>query len=170
MGRVFQVVGYQNSGKTSFVVDYIKAAVKQNLKVGTIKHHGHAQALEFKDQDKDTGKHRQAGAYVSLVEGNGSFVLTSEKLSLSLQQLISFYNLIDLDIIIIEGFKSALYPKVVLIRSIEDLPILNNVHNIYCIVTNINLPLELTKRYKVFNDSKESIDCLLLNKVGDVIG
>lgn len=170
MGRVFQVVGYQNSGKTSFVVDYIKAAVKQNLKVGTIKHHGHAQALEFNDQHKDTGKHRQAGAYVSLVEGNGSFVLTSEKLSLSLQQLISFYNLIDLDIIIIEGFKSAFYPKVVLIRSIEDLPILNNVHNIYCIVTNINLPLELTKRYKVFNDSKESIDCLLKNKVGDVIG
>jgi molybdopterin-guanine dinucleotide biosynthesis adapter protein len=169
MGRVLQVVGYQNSGKTSFVVDYIEAAVMQDLKVGTIKHHGHSGAIKLDDQKKDTGKHRQAGAHVSLVEGNGSFVLSSENLSLSLQQFLILYSQFQLDIIIVEGFKLESYPKVVLIRSHKDLPMLNDLLNICCIVTSVELPMEITKRYKIFKHTKDSIEWLLTNKVGEMI-
>jgi molybdopterin-guanine dinucleotide biosynthesis protein B len=169
MGRVLQVVGYQNSGKTTFVVDYIKEAVKQDLRVGTIKHHGHAGALEFNDLHKDTGKHRQAGAHVSIVDGNGSFVLTSEKLSLTLSQLLSMYRQFDLDIIVVEGFKSADYPKVVLMRSQEDLPILDELLNICCIITRLDLPVEVSEKYKIFKHQEECIEWLITHKVGEVI-
>ncbi|MGM0873423.1 MAG: molybdopterin-guanine dinucleotide biosynthesis protein B [Bacillota bacterium] len=170
MGRVLQVVGYQNSGKTTFVVDYIKAAVKHDLKVGTIKHHGHSGAIKLDDQQKDSGKHRQAGAHVSVVEGNGAFVLTSEKLSLSLQQLLSLYCQFDLDVIIVEGFKSASFPKVVLIRSQEDLPMLNKLLNICCIIASFQLPKEIIEKYRTFYQTKDSIEWLLTNKVGEIIG
>jgi molybdopterin-guanine dinucleotide biosynthesis protein B len=169
LGRVLQVVGYQNSGKTTFVVDYIKEAVKRDLRVGTIKHHGHAGALEFNDSHKDTGKHRQAGAHVSIVDGNGSFVLTSEKLSLTLSQMLSMYTQFDLDMIVVEGFKSATYPKVVLMRSQEDLPILDELLNICCIITRLDLPIEVSKKYKIFQNQEESIEWLITHKVGEGI-
>lgn len=169
MGRVLQVVGFQNSGKTTFVVEYIKAAVKKDLKVGTIKHHGHPGAILHDDQHKDTGKHRQAGAYVSVVEGNDSLVLTSEKLSLSLSQILSWYNQFQLDVIVVEGYKSATYPKVVLIRTPEDLPILDGLLNVRCVIASFQLPKDITEKFTTFYHQKESIEWLLTNKVGEII-
>jgi molybdopterin-guanine dinucleotide biosynthesis protein B len=169
MGRVLQVVGYQNSGKTTFVVDYIKAAVKQDLKIGTIKHHGHSGAIKLDDQQKDSGKHRQAGAHVSVIEGNGAFVLTSDKLSLSLPQLLSLYRQFHLDVIVVEGFKSESFPKVVLIRSKEDLQILDELLNICCIIASFQLPKEISETYRTFYQTKDSIEWLFKNKVGEII-
>jgi molybdopterin-guanine dinucleotide biosynthesis adapter protein len=169
MGRVIQVVGYQNSGKTTFVVEYIQVADKRGLKVGTIKHHGHQGSVKIDDYKKDSGLHRHAGAQVSVVEGNGSFVMTSEKMSLTLKQLVFMYRLFQLDIVVIEGYKSADYPKVVLIRSIEDLSILYSLENICCVITSIELPIDITKKYKIFNNTKDSIEWLLTNKVGELI-
>ena len=77
MGRILQVVGYQNSGKTTFVTEYIREAARYKLKVGTIKHHGHDGALTQNDNGKDTQKHREAGAQVTFIEGNESFISVS---------------------------------------------------------------------------------------------
>ena len=169
MGRIFQVVGYQNSGKTTFVVEYIEAAVRRELKVGTIKHHGHFGAIKMDDQYKDTGKHRQAGAQVTLVEGNGSLVLTSEKLSLSLSQMVTLYSQFQLDVIVVEGFKLAAYPKVVLVTSQADLPLLNDLLNISCVIARFQLPKEIAERFQTFYHIKECIEWLLTNKVGEMI-
>jgi molybdopterin-guanine dinucleotide biosynthesis protein B len=169
VGRVIQIVGYQNSGKTTFVVEYIQVADKRGLKVGTIKHHGHQGSVKIDDHQKDSGLHRHAGAHVSVVEGNGSFVMTSERMSLSLQQLVFMYRQFKLDIIVIEGYKSADYPKVVLIRSIEDVSIFNRLVNICCVITSIELPNDITKKYKIFHNTRDSIEWLLTNKVGEII-
>ncbi|WP_226666010.1 molybdopterin-guanine dinucleotide biosynthesis protein B [Metabacillus litoralis] len=169
MGRVIQVVGYQNSGKTSFVVEYIKAAVKRNLKVGTIKHHGHSEPLMNYDKQKDTGKHREAGASVSLVEGNGTFMLTSDNLNLKLSQLITIYKSLKLDIILIEGFKFESYPKVVLLRSSEDLMMLEKLENVSCLIASFPLPNSLIIHNKVFTNQKDCIEWLQINKVGEII-
>lgn len=169
MGRVLQVVGYQNSGKTTFVVDYIEESVKYNLKVGTIKHHGHKTPLLNYDEQKDTGKHRRAGASVSLVEGNGTIMLTSNNLHLSLSQLIAIYKCFELDVIVIEGYKLESFPKVVLLRSEDDLPMLQKIDNIYCLVASFTLPKSLTNHYKVFTNQKDCITWLLTKKAGETI-
>ncbi|WP_299086754.1 molybdopterin-guanine dinucleotide biosynthesis protein B [uncultured Metabacillus sp.] len=169
MGKVLQVVGYQNSGKTTFVADYIKMAVEQGLKVGTIKHHGHPGAIDISDHKKDTGKHRQAGAYVSVVEGNGSVILTSEQASLSLVQLLSLYSQFQLDVIVVEGYKAAGYPKVVLIRSLDDIKILEDVVNVSCVISRVALPESITEEYRCFTNYFEGIKWLLTNKVGEII-
>lgn len=169
MGRVFQVIGYQNSGKTTFVVDYIKESIKYNLKVGTIKHHGHKTPLLNYDEKKDSGKHREAGASVSLVEGNGTFMLTSNKLNLNLAQFIALYKSFDLDVIVIEGYKYEPYPKVVLLRSDSDLPMLEKIENISCLVANFALPETLSDHYKVFTNQKDCITWLLTKKAGETV-
>ncbi len=38
---ILQIVGYQNSGKTTLVEKVVYALAEQNMKVATIKHHGH---------------------------------------------------------------------------------------------------------------------------------
>ena len=121
------------------------------------------------DQRKDTGKHRQAGAQVTLVEGNGSLVLTSEKMSLSLSQLVTLYSQFQLDVIVVEGFKLAAYPKVVLVTSQVDLPLLNDLLNISCVIARFQLPKEITERFRTFYHTKECIEWLLINKVGEMI-
>ncbi|MPU17873.1 molybdopterin-guanine dinucleotide biosynthesis protein MobB, partial [Acinetobacter baumannii] len=37
---ILQIVGYQNSGKTTLVEKVVYALAEQNMKVATIKHHG----------------------------------------------------------------------------------------------------------------------------------
>ncbi|WP_052737620.1 molybdopterin-guanine dinucleotide biosynthesis protein B [Bacillus sp. SA1-12] len=169
MGRILQVVGYQNSGKTTFVVDYIKMAAEQGLKVGTIKHHGHQGTIDMGDHKKDTGKHRKAGAYVSVVEGNGSFFLASEQVSLSLDQMISLYSHFQLDVIVVEGYKTAGYPKVVLISSHDDLHMLDDLINVSSVISRVVLPVTITKKYNCFTNPLECIKWLLTNKVGEMI-
>ncbi|APH05468.1 molybdopterin-guanine dinucleotide biosynthesis protein B [Bacillus weihaiensis] len=168
MGRVLQVVGYQNSGKTTFVIEYVKEAVAQKHLVGTIKHHGHQSSLAYGDEVKDTGRHRDAGATASLVEGNGSFILTGH-LNMSLLQLVKLYKGLGLDIILIEGFKKEHYPKVVILRSLEDVSLLRDISNIECVVTNFQLPEDLSVQFPVFTNQKACIKWLLENKVGEDI-
>lgn len=169
MGRVLQIVGYQDSGKTTFIVEYINALTNQGLKVGTIKHHGHQEVIKHDDLHKDTGKHRQAGAQVSLVEGNGSVLLNSEKTPLTLLQLLTMYKPFQLDVIVIEGFKSESYPKVALIRSIEGIQMLKSLTNVVCILTSIEVPIEIATKYITFKYTNDCIDWLLTNKVGEFI-
>jgi molybdopterin-guanine dinucleotide biosynthesis adapter protein len=169
LGRVLQVVGFQNSGKTTFVTEYIKAAVEAHLKVGTIKHHGHGGTSLHQDQQKDTGKHRQAGAYVSIVEGNGSFILSTDKLNLTLSQMITLYNMFELDVIFVEGFKYERYPKVVLLRGEEDIALLDKLENVCCILASFSLPQIYRKKFRVYSNMKECINWLINTKVGEYI-
>ena len=169
MGRILQVVGYQNSGKTTFVTEYIKEAVRYKVKVGTIKHHGHGGALVQSDQGKDTQKHREAGAQVTFVKGNDSFILSSNHITLTLSQMISMYSVFSLDVILIEGYKFEKYPKVVLLRSKDDLPMLEKVMNIKCVVASFSLPSEMKEKYLTFSTGEQCIRWLIMNEVGEHI-
>jgi len=53
-------IGRQNHGKTTLIVDLVAALATRGLRVGTIKHTGHAHAVDVPGKDSD--RHRQAGA------------------------------------------------------------------------------------------------------------
>ena len=64
---ILQIVGYQNSGKTTLVEKIVHALAEIEMKVATIKHHGHGGFPEVAQKiAKDTVK---PGAVVSSVEG-----------------------------------------------------------------------------------------------------
>jgi molybdopterin-guanine dinucleotide biosynthesis protein B len=133
--KILQVVGYQNSGKTTVVSQLISNLSAEGLSVGVIKHHGHAATIATGDANKDTGLHREAGAVTTCVEGNGMMQLTSTHTdALKFNTLINFYDKLNHDCILIEGYKREKYPKVLLLRSEEDGTLLTELENIVAVI------------------------------------
>ncbi|MGH1327022.1 molybdopterin-guanine dinucleotide biosynthesis protein B [Bacillus pretiosus] len=152
---ILQIVGYQNSGKTTLVEKIVYALAERNMKVATIKHHGHGGFPEV--AQKDSEKHRKAGAVVSSVEGAGLLSLSSLREEWSLQEIIRLYEFFEVDTILIEGYKKESYPKVVLLRSAEDVELLHKVENIVAVITWHDAPANLREEYKVFDITEEEL-------------
>ena len=152
---LLQIVGYQNSGKTTLVEKIVHALAERKMKVATIKHHGHGGFPEV--AQKDSEKHRKAGAVVSSVEGAGLLSLSSLREEWSLQEIIRLYEFFEVDTILIEGYKKESYPKVVLLRSEEDVELLLKVENIVAVITWHDAPANLREEYKVFHITEEEL-------------
>ncbi|MBM7663063.1 molybdopterin-guanine dinucleotide biosynthesis protein B [Bacillus mesophilus] len=164
---IFQIVGYQNSGKTTLVQKLVKNLSKRGYKVGTIKHHGHGGEPDFADKGKDSALHRSAGARVVTVEGNGTIQLTASELKWDLQQIISLYESFNLDIILVEGYKLESYPKVVLLRTQEDLEMTQKLSNIFCVISQVPLLKHQCKNLTWFlRSEEEAYLSFLLQEVG----
>lgn len=132
---IFQIVGYQNSGKTTLVEKLVRICAFHKVRVGTIKHHGHGGKPTINHGSKDSDRHLAAGATVTSVEGDGilHLILQDEK-SLSLEHILNMYKALPLDIIIIEGYKQELYPKVALVRNQDDYEKLSQLSNIQAFI------------------------------------
>jgi molybdopterin-guanine dinucleotide biosynthesis protein B len=129
---IFQVVGYQNSGKTTITSKLIIALVERRIKTVTIKHHGHGGKPESIPH-KDTEKHLNAGALASMVEGEGSLLLQTENGYYSLGDQFELMKFFQPDVILIEGYKLEPFPKLLLLRNEKDLSLLKTVSNIVAI-------------------------------------
>lgn len=121
---ILQIVGYQNSGKTTLAEKLISYACNKGLRVGSIKHHGHGGA-PTSNLTKDSTRHAQAGAVVSAVEGDGVVQLQLAKNTCALNELIHLYEqALLVNFIIVEGYKTESYQKVVLLKEPEDVKLL----------------------------------------------
>jgi molybdopterin-guanine dinucleotide biosynthesis adapter protein len=136
---ILQIVGYQNSGKTTLVEKVVAYFSVDGYKIGTIKHHGHGGKPLSIDYGKDTDRHRKAGAIATAIEGDGTMQLQVKKDAWQLEELFAFYRLLKLDLIVVEGYKQENYPKLVMIREQEDLELLTKVNNIVAIITWLDL-------------------------------
>ncbi len=135
MKNVFQIVGYQNSGKTTLMEKLIKSASEAGLHTASIKHHGHGGVPD----SKDSSRHQQAGAAVAGVEGEGVLQLNIKQENWTLSAILNLYSLFSVDFVFIEGFKKETYPKAVLIKNQKDLLLLE-LENIQCVISWIKLP------------------------------
>nr|WP_256521744.1 molybdopterin-guanine dinucleotide biosynthesis protein B [Halobacillus sp. A5] len=115
---IFQVAGYKNSGKTTWLKAMINYA-SQLERVVCIKHHGHKEPLAQDHGDTDSLQLYGSGAYAMSVTGAYETQIMIDR-ELSLPELIHWYSYLNPDLILIEGFKNENYPKVVLIKSEED--------------------------------------------------
>jgi molybdopterin-guanine dinucleotide biosynthesis protein B len=105
--------GNSNSGKTTLVVEVIKALKDKGYKVGSLKHI-HEENFTIDTQNTDTWKHTQAGSEIVVGHSKkeAAFLVNKE---LSSKKATDFMNRIeDLDIIIVEGFWDENIPKVFL--------------------------------------------------------
>jgi molybdopterin-guanine dinucleotide biosynthesis protein B len=126
---IFQIVGYQNSGKTTFLNQLISHLSALGIKTATIKHHGHGGKPAIAE-NKDSSSHIIAGASASLVEGGGRLLLQIEDVDWTLKQKIKLISLTNPDLILIEGHKFENFPKAVLICNKEDEPLLEELKKV----------------------------------------
>jgi molybdopterin-guanine dinucleotide biosynthesis adapter protein len=130
---VFQIVGYQNSGKTTVCLKLIAHLSQLGLKIATIKHHGHGGKPDV-CETKDSGRHIHAGAAISLVEGAGRMLIQAENDHWSLDEEVEILTFFKPDVILIEGYKNEHYPKAVILRHEHDLELIGRLPNIKVIL------------------------------------
>ncbi|RHW43198.1 molybdopterin-guanine dinucleotide biosynthesis protein B [Neobacillus notoginsengisoli] len=136
---IFQIVGFQNSGKTTLSESLITIFKEAGLKVSSIKHHGHGGKPEVHEQ-KDSARHLSAGAEAVLVEGGGRLLIHSEKEEWTLEEQLAMLSAFYPDVILIEGHKNAAYPKIVLLRNEQDEILLQQLENILALAYWQNKP------------------------------
>ncbi|WP_372631790.1 molybdopterin-guanine dinucleotide biosynthesis protein B [Cohnella sp.] len=134
--RIIQIVGYKKSGKTTLSCELIRAFAAEGRKVGTLKHDAHQ--FEPEPPGTDTWKHREAGSSATAIVSPTRTAWVLERTT-SVEELVSQMETRELDDLIIEGFKSAPYPKVALIRDDGDADLLG-LSNIVAVALRKPLP------------------------------
>lgn len=153
--KILQVVGYQNSGKTTLMEQFIREATATGLRVATIKHHGHG-GIPDVESSKDSMRHERAGAAVAAVEGGGVLRLSAKRDHWNLEEILALYQHFPIDLILIEGYKHASYPKIVILQMEEDYELLTELHEIMCVLYWPTYTGELPTNYPTFSiDAKE---------------
>ncbi|MEI5908258.1 molybdopterin-guanine dinucleotide biosynthesis protein B [Bacillus spongiae] len=152
--KVLQVVGYKNSGKTTMTSLFIEYANELGYMVGSCKRHAHGAPDVV--QQTDSYKHQAAGAIIAGVEGGGMLNLSIKGTVWSLKKILSYYELLQLDLIIAEGFKTESYQKVVLLRGEQDLPLLEQVENVIGVLYPKNC--EIDHKAGITYIEKENVD------------
>lgn len=152
---IIQVVGYKNSGKTTCITHLTSALSRKGIKIATIKHHGHGGEPSEK-QDTDTFLHKEAGAVLTSVKGENSWVLSyTDDDHIELNDMISLYKKFPIDLIFVEGFKKAEYPKIVMLGGEEDCGLLEELTNVIA-VGSLDKPITCSK-YFCFSIDKWSL-------------
>jgi len=109
--KIFGIVGWKNSGKTTLLTKLIHEFSKRGLEVSSLKHAHHD--FDIDEEGKDSFKHREAGAKEVMISSKKRWALIHENndKELDLQSLIK--KMKKVDIIFIEGFKNSnlIYPK-----------------------------------------------------------
>jgi len=106
------IVGKSGSGKTTLIEKLIPELSHRGYRIGTIKHAAHR--IDMDKKGKDSWRHRQAGAHTVVVASNETVAMTKSANSPRLKDLVPYFD--DVDLIVVEGFKSGSYPKIEIFR------------------------------------------------------
>ncbi|WP_106498036.1 molybdopterin-guanine dinucleotide biosynthesis protein B [Lentibacillus sp. Marseille-P4043] len=160
--KICQIVGYKNSGKTTVMNELIRYFSNQNKKVGSFKHHGHGGEPDVV-KTTDSHQHYTAGSYMSGVQGETTTQLIFS--NIKIEEVFRLYERMAIDILFIEGFKTADFPKIVLVKGKEDESLLNELSNIIAVgswdenlLENVKYPIfPITKMESYLNQLAEYI-------------
>jgi molybdopterin-guanine dinucleotide biosynthesis protein B len=114
--KVFAVVGYTKSGKTTTIEHIIAEFRKRGHSVGSVKDI-HYEAFQIDVEGSNTDRHKHAGS--QLVTARGLYetdILFQRKLDL--YEIVKFY---DTDYLILEGYRDGNVPMILTADCIEDL-------------------------------------------------
>lgn len=149
---IFAVSGYKDSGKTWLIAELINEFIKDGFTVGVVKHDGHDSIAEA--EGTDTYKYAAAGAAVTAVYSDSKYVISGTGKA-------EPEDLIDIikgssnppQIIILEGFKSSSYPKIVLGKDGEFPPVDES-----SVILKINGRCDASEAARLFDAVKKYLD------------
>ena len=115
--RVFGIVGWKNSGKTTLIERLVREFVAKGFRISTIKHTHHT--FDIDAPGKDSYRHREAGAHEVLVASTQRWALMHELRGApepSFAELLA--HLAPCDLVLVEGFKFDAHPKIEVLRAL----------------------------------------------------
>ena len=158
--RVLGITGWSGAGKTALLIRLLPLLAQRGLRMATLKHAHHDFDVDI--PGKDSWEHRRAGA--------------SEVIICSARRWVQMHELVDepepslgrllqrvspCDLVLIEGFKTALHPKLEVYRSVLGKPPLYpDDPQVRGVATD--LPLSVPHAVTVdLNDSPAVAECVL---------
>jgi molybdopterin-guanine dinucleotide biosynthesis protein B len=109
--KLFGIAGWSGSGKTSLIVALIPELLRRGVTVSTVKHAHHR--FDIDQPGKDSFRHRAAGATEVMVASDARWAIMHElrgEAEPTLEGLIA--RMTPVDLVLIEGYKSAGYDKI----------------------------------------------------------
>jgi molybdopterin-guanine dinucleotide biosynthesis protein B len=114
--KVIGIAGWSGAGKTTLLTRVIPRLTARGLRVSTIKHAHHA--FDIDQPGKDSHTHRAAGATEVLVSSANRWALIHElrgHREWTLDALLE--KLSQVDLVLVEGFKTQAHPKLEVYRA-----------------------------------------------------
>ena len=108
---VYSFVAYSNTGKTTFLEKLVPELKKRGLRVAVYKHDGHD--FEIDKEGKDSWRMTKAGADVTVISSKTKAVIMENR-PVEAEEIVS--RIKDVDIIIVEGWKSGPWKKIAMRR------------------------------------------------------
>jgi len=129
------IVGFSGSGKTTLIERLIHVLVRNGVRVGTIKHDVHG--FEMDSPGKDTWRHKRAGAGATIISSPARIGMVKDvDHDLSPNELAGLMQ--DMDIILVEGYKSIRQPKIEVFRSGNDKsPVCRDDRHLIAVVSDV---------------------------------
>ncbi len=135
---------YSGTGKTTLLVNLLPIFVEREIRVGVIKHAHHTFDIDY--PGKDSYELRKAGARQMMIGSENRWALmveTNVNESNTLNDHIHRMDLNDLDLILVEGFKPEVIPKIELVRPSLGKPLFYpEDKSIIAIATDDDLPVD----------------------------
>lgn len=161
--RLYGIVGWKNAGKTGLVERLVTEITSRGFSVSTVKHAHHT--FDVDHPGKDSYRHRHAGATEVLLSSGNRFALMHELRGAeepSLADLLA--RLSPVDLVLIEGYKRDLHPKVEAFRAETGNPLIAREDDTVKAVA-ADTPLDLDRPVFDLNDTA-SISDFILAEVG----
>lgn len=140
---IVSIVGKSDSGKTTLIEKLLPELTKRGYRIATVKHDTHG--FEVDREGKDSWRHKKAGAFAVVISSPKKIALIREvERDLKLEEIREKF-IQDVDLIISEGYKKDVQPKIEIFRREKHENLLcNEDDNLIAIVTNkrfdINVP------------------------------
>jgi molybdopterin-guanine dinucleotide biosynthesis protein B len=111
---IISIVGKSDSGKTTLIEKLVPELTRRGYRVATIKHDVHG--FEVDQEGKDSWRHKQAGAHTVVISSPNKIALIRDvEKDLNLEEIRE--RLIqDVDLILSEGYKKDVQPKIEVFR------------------------------------------------------
>ena len=122
--KLFGITGWKNAGKTTLMVELVGLLTARGLRVATVKHAHHN--FDIDHEGKDSFRHRAAGATEVIVSSANRWALIHENRGRGedeeearLEELLAHLSP-DIDLVLVEGFKSGAHEKIQVYRGREN--------------------------------------------------
>lgn len=120
--RLYGVIGWRNSGKTSLMERLVAEITGRGFSVSTVKHVHHA--VDLDQPGKDTFRHRQAGAREVVLAAAERLAILVEHRGPEPELPAVLARLAPVDLVLVEGYKRDAHPKVEVWRAETGQPLI----------------------------------------------